>query len=61
LVQNLKMAIDVQDFVFEPLDLRHNLSQSDELQFFKQIEPIIKKKYNCEVKVLIEHKSESKK
>ncbi len=40
---------------------RHNLSQSDELQFFKQIELIIQKKYNCEVKILVEHQSESKK
>jgi len=38
-----------------------NLSQSDELQFFKQIELVIQKKFNCEVKVLVEHESESKK
>lgn len=40
---------------------RHNLSQLEELQFFRQVMLIIKKKFSCEVKVLVEKESDSKK
>ena len=40
---------------------RYNVSQSEEIQFFKQIAPIIQKKFDSEIEVLVENESKSNK